>query len=170
MSLIRNAKFIDTHGIVQFLAECHARSHYARNDIVQVDRAEAKRLVATSISRHGHKNGGGCWVQVVEVNGAICGLMLATLTRVYAIGNKLSASDLFWIVDERASPVDGVKLMRNMVAWAETVPHCIEVKCGTTAVVGDPQIAGRMLQAMGMEEYGAFYRKEFAPRKEEMAA
>jgi hypothetical protein len=158
--MIRNAKFADIHGITRFLLWCHSQSHYAGTS-VGVDLDETKRLVGSGIGRHGHKNGGGCWVQVVDNDGNIDGLMFATLVRVYSIGDKLMASDLFWVCNEHAAPGDALILMRNMIAWARSSPYCVEVHIATSAVIQqDPKVVSRLLKTMGMKEYGYIHRLE----------
>ena len=164
--MIRNAKFADIHAICRFLLWCHSQSHYAKTGTVGVDLEETKRLVGSAISRHGHKTGGGCWVQVAEgIDGNIDGLMLATLQRVYSIGDKLMATDLFWAVNEHAAHGDAFALMRNMIAWAQSCPLVVEVHIATTAViVEDPAVTSRMLrQSFCMKQYGHIHRLEFEP-------
>lgn len=159
--MIRTARFADTHAIVRFLQACHARSHYAKDGIVSVDVDEAKRLVATGISRHGHTKIGGCWVQIAEQDGNIDGLMFATLARVYSIGDKLMATDLFWVVNEHAAPGDGLALMRNMIDWATNNPNVFEIHIAASAVIdGNTELTGRLLKRMGMQEYGRIHRLE----------
>lgn len=158
--MIRNANFADIPAILRLLQEGHLRSHYAGTG-ANIDEAEAKRLLVASIQRHGHTHGGGCWVQVSEGQNGIDGLILGTLVRVYAILDKLMASDIFWLVNENADPRAAIGLMRGMVAWAKSSPHVIEIKCGTTSIISeDPARAGRILEHMGMKPYGNIYRLE----------
>lgn len=155
--MIRDAKAVDIPAIVAFLRECHARSHYAGGP-VRVDEQYTKELLVQAIFRHGHVGEGGTWGQVAEHDGKVCGLILGTLQRVYCIGDKLFASDLFWIVNDEAKPGDAMALLRGMIKWARRAPLCVEVRCGATAVVKGPQRAGRMLEAAGMKHYGQIYR------------
>lgn len=161
--MIRDARFTDIPSIVMVLQDSMARSHYASKTAGEIDVAEAKRLLVTAIQRHGHKNGGGCWVQVSETRGVVTGFILGTLARVYAVGTKLMATDLFWLATPMAEPRDAVALMRGMVAWAESCPHVVEVKCGTTNTINDDAgKAGKVLQRLGLAPYGNIYRKEIA--------
>lgn len=157
--MIRDAKFADIPGMVLLIEEMYARSHYAREKQVSIDLKEAKRLLVQGVQRHGHKNLGGTFVQVAEKDGSVTGLIFGTLVRVYAIGNKLSASDLFWVSSERGEPSDAGKLMKNFVSWARSSPQVAEIKCGTTsAVLDDPREAGRLLERLGMKHYGEIWR------------
>ena len=113
--MIRGVSFSDIPRIVLLLEESFSRTHYAKSGLGGIDRAEAKRLLTTAVHRHGHKTGGGTFIQVAEKDGAIEGLILGTLTRVYSVGNKLMATDLFWVCSERVPPADPFRLMKNMV-------------------------------------------------------
>lgn len=159
--MVRDARFTDIPAIVWLLQDAMARSHYSSGGMGEIDVTETKRLLVTAIQRHGHKTGGACWVQVAETNGVVTGLILGTLARVYSIGTKLYATDLFWLTSPAAEPRDGIKLMRGMVRWAESCPHVVEIKCGTVeAINGDAGRAGKVLQRLGMTPYGAIFRKE----------
>lgn len=165
--MIRDAKFIDIHGMTRFLQECHARSHYAKDGIVNVDVGETKRLLGAGLGRHGHKGIGACWLQVAENDGNIDGLMYATLHRVYAIGDKLMASDLFWAVNDHAQPTDAVMLLKNMLAWARTCPLVVEVHMAASYVISDrPEATSRLLKTLGMKEYGAIHRLDLIGEKQ----
>lgn len=158
--MIRDAAFSDIPGIVSLLKDAYQKTHYARQGVASIDEKEAKRLLVQAIQRHGGANGGSCFVQVSETNGQVRAFILGTLVRVYSIGDRLSASDLFWLAAPDAYPADPAQLMRNMVAWAEKAPACIEVKCGTTAIMQNPEAAGMILKRMGFEPYGKIWRSE----------
>ncbi|MET0651009.1 MAG: hypothetical protein ABWY63_00725 [Hyphomicrobiaceae bacterium] len=150
--------------MTRFLQECHARSHYA-GTIVQVDVNETKRLLGAGLGRHGHKGIGACWLQVADNDGQIDGLMYATLARVYAIGDHLMATDLFWATNGHAQPTDALALMRNMLAWAKSCPLVVEVHIAASAVITDRPSVGRLLKAIGMQDYGAIYRLDLGAKQ-----
>lgn len=161
--MIRDAKFTDIPAIVWLMQDALARSHYASGGMGEIDVAEAKRMLVTAIQRHGHRTGGACWVQVAETSGIVTGLILGTLARVYSIGTKLYATDLFWITSPAVDPRDSIGLMRGMVKWAESCPNVVEIKCGTTQTINeDAGKAGKVLRRLGMAPYGEIYRKEIA--------
>lgn len=161
--MIRDAKAVDIPAIVSLLEDAYARTHYAKSGLTRIDPQETKRLLMTGIMRHGHKNGGGCFVQVAESHGIVTGLIFGTLARVYSIGDRLMATDLFWIASPLVDPRDPRGLMKNMLAWAESAPHVIEATCAATAIINiDPEEAGRILESLGMKRYGILYRTEFA--------
>ena len=129
------------------------RSDYAGTQC-GFDEAEATRLLAHAVQQHGEAS----FFEVAEHQGEVEALIVGVLSRVYCIGTKLRASDLFWVATDKANPRHAKKLMKNMVAWARTSPDVVEVYCGATAVVQDPDKAGRILESLGMKHYGAIYR------------
>lgn len=164
--MIRDMKFADIHAVTRFLEACHTRTHFARDGTANLDIPEIKRLLGAGLGRHGHKGIGACWVQVADNDGNIDGLMYATLARVYSIYDRLYATDLFWIVNDHALPTDALALMRNMLDWAKSCPHVIEVHCGATAIINDkPEITSRLLRRLGMQQYGLIHRLEIGERQ-----
>ncbi|TIW28667.1 MAG: hypothetical protein E5V63_04090 [Mesorhizobium sp.] len=156
---VRPAKAVDIPAIVSFLVECHARSHYGSSG-VNVDVVHTKKLLLMAIHRHDHKTENACWAEVVEHAGQICGLMVATMARVYMIGDKLMATDVLFATNALAQPSDAGRLLLGMVQWAKRSPYCTEIKCGVTSIIGDPERAGKLLQRLGMERYGSIFRME----------
>lgn len=157
--MIRDAAFADISAICLIMEDGYRKSHYARDRNCNLDIREAKRLLVQAIQRHGGQNNGACWVQVSEAGGVITGFVLGTLTRVYAVGDKLMATDMFWTAADGAAIDDAQKLMAGMIEWAKACPLVIEVKCGTTAIINDsPERAGLILKRLGMSDYGNIYR------------
>lgn len=159
--MIRDAKFADIPVMVGLLREAFHRSHYAKDARCEVDVRELKRLLMAAIQRHGHRTGGGCWVQVSETDGNVKGMIVGTLSRAYSMLNVLMATDLFWYASPDVNPVDPMKLMAGMVEWAKSNPDVVEVRCGTTSVImDDPRRPGLILERLGMKHYGEIYRME----------
>lgn len=159
--MIRTANFEDTPAMISLLQAAHAKSHYAKSGLVDVDPEAARQLLMLAMLGHGKANEGAGWVQVAVNGTAITGLIVGTLARVYGIGTKLFASDLFWISLDGGHPRDAANLMRGFLRWAWESPHVIEVKCGTTSVIDDdPAQAGKILRRLGMTLYGQLYKQE----------
>lgn len=158
--MIRNAKFADIPGIVTLFRDGFRRSHYALDGRCNLDEAELKRLMVQAVQRHGARHGGATWVQIAETDGAITGVILGTLARVYSVFDRLMATDLFWLVSDQCNPADAVKLMKGMIDWARSCPDVVEIKCGTTAIIQDPAAAGKILERLGLKPYGGIYRME----------
>lgn len=158
--MVRDAKFSDIPAIMGLLTDAYERTHYAKSGLVQIDVDEAKGLLVGAIRLHDE---GGAFIQVAERRGKITGLIVGTLARAYSIGNKLLATDLFWLASPDVDPRDPARLMKNMLDWARNAPNVIEAVCATTAIINiDPRQAGRILKRLGMTEHGILYRTEFA--------
>ena len=155
--MIRSPHMTDIPAVAAFLEQQFERTHYAREHAGKVDVFKAKRLLMNAIASNGVMNDGGCCVKVIERAAKLCGLMIATLQPVYLIGNKLCATNLFWVVAQEARGTDGALLLLAMIHWAKQA-GAIEIKCDTTAIIQDPDSAGRMLERWGFKPYGNLYR------------
>lgn len=158
--MVRDATFSDIPAIVSLLDDRFRRSHYASVQGGAIDAAHTKRLLVNAIQRHAGTSPGAMWVQVSEDTGIVRGFIWGILERVYSIGNRLSATDVFWIADDMVPARDPERLYRNFVKWAWSVPHVIEIKAGTTRAVADDDRAGVVLKRIGMADYGRIYRME----------
>lgn len=152
--MTRDAKFSDIPAMRSVLRWAYERSIYAREGSAKMDDAEATRLLAFAVQKHG----GEAFVQVSETDGEVRGLVVGILSRVYSIGDRLMASDLFWVAREDVEPRDPRRLMKNMIAWGKANPSVVEIRCGATAVMQDPETAGRILESLGMASYGTIWR------------
>lgn len=156
--MIRRAEFGDVPRLVEILSAAHARSPY--NGIVNIDIKEAKALLVNSIQRHGGQRIGSTFVEVAERYGTVEGFIVGLLQRVYHIGDRLTASDLFWIGTSAIHPRDAARLMKRMIAWAEACPGVVEIQCGATDAAADSKRTGQLLLHMGLTPFGGIYRKE----------
>lgn len=164
--MIRDAKYSDILAITRFLLERHSKTHYAASGRADMDVDEVKRLLGQGIGRHGHKNLGACWVQVVEYDDNIDGLMYATLHRLHAVYDKLFATELFWLTNDHAKVGDAQMLLQNMLRWAQKSPHVIEVQSGQTSVIGGlPEEHRKILKKLGMQDYGTIHRLELSEQE-----
>lgn len=158
--MIRDARAVDIPAILAFLAECYGRSHYAKAGVAQIDVMHTKKLLLMAIHRHNHKTENACWIQVIEQAGQICGLMLATLARVYVIGNRLMATDVLFVVNGFAHAHEAGQLIKNFIQWGKRSPACVEIRCGATAVIGDPERTAKLFERFGLTPYGTLHRME----------
>lgn len=158
--MIRRATLGDVTAMVRLLDGALARSIYAGKG--EINRVEANRLLFALIQRHGGVGGGGTWVTVCETDGEVSGMLVGILQPVLHVGTAFSATDLFWLTDERASPYDSAKLMLSFHGWAKAHPKCIEIVCGATGAMGEWEKAGGMLERMGLSRFGGLYRMEAA--------
>lgn len=158
--MIRRANFADIPRLVEILADAHRRSVFAGMD-GEVDVAEAKRLLVHAVQRHGHTKAGGTFVMVAEAGGAVEGMIVGLLDRVYSIGTKLYATDLFFVATERVDPRDPIRLVGALIDWAKSAPECRLIMMAVTDTVSaDPERTGKILARKGLRRSGAVFSME----------
>jgi hypothetical protein len=156
---VRTAKFEDTPAILHLIHEMYARSPYVGRD--EVDSRLARSLIMQSIQRHGGTSDGSCWVQVATgENDRVVGFIIGMLDRVYHVGTKLMATDLYYYAGNGTGPRDALTLMDNMLEWATTNPKVIEIKLGAVDTIGDYKRTERLFQRRGLTQCGVIYSKE----------
>ena len=157
--MIRRANFADIPRLVEILQDAHARSPYV--GLANIDEREAKALLVNAINRHGRQNIASTFIEVAEAGGVVEGFIIGLLQRLYHIGDRLQATDLFWLATPLVEPADPSKLMRNMIAWAESCPAVVDIQVGVTAALnGDWTRTEKLLRRRGLTPYGGIYRKE----------
>jgi hypothetical protein len=163
---VRRANFVDIPRIVAISREAHERSIYANN--ATFDEIQTKQLCARSIQRHGHTNYCGTLVLVSETSSVVHGFIIGLLDLVYPVLKELVATDLLFIGDDSADPRDAIKMVREVIRWAEGNPKVIEVHLGVTdAVNGDWQRVGALYEHLGLVQCGGMFRMVF-DRSEQM--
>ena len=157
--MIRPAKFSDIPGVIEVMQDAHRRSVYA--DSAEFDREDAKQLMARSIQRHGHKNMGGTLVMVSEVNGNIEGFMVAMLDQVYPCLKQMVATDLLFILTEKADSRDARAMLKAIEEWAQDNPKVIELRLGVMDAITDWQRTAKLYRRLGFEQCGGIFNKRF---------
>lgn len=153
--MIRPAKMTDIPRLVDILKDAHSRSVYAGK--VGVDERQARGLLAEAVMASFNS---AAFAKVSERAGQIEGFLIGITAPLYLIGDRLMATDLFWIATAQVEPRDPRQLMADFIAWAKANPLVFEVRCGTTPVIQAPEKAARILKRLGMNEYGQFHRLE----------
>lgn len=161
-SVVRPARFADLPRLVEIMAEAYEQTHYARNGLVGFEPAAARSIIGQSIQRHGAPTASGRYVAVTERGGRAEAFIIGVVDRIYHVGDRCSATDLFWLRSPASPATDGVKLLPGFVAWAKHHPLVVEITCGTTDILGDHRRVGRVLQRAGFTPYGSIYRLEIA--------
>lgn len=155
--MIRQAKFGDIPEIARLMQAMYLRSKYVGRD--EIDIKEAKALAVQSVQRHGLKTPGGTCVFVAQDREPLTGFIIGVLDRVYHIGRKLMATDIFWYADD-GSPRDAIMLFDAYLKWAGSVPGVIELKNGATdAIGGDYSRVAKLYERRGFKQTGVIYEK-----------
>lgn len=156
--MIRPAKFVDVPRIVELLVEMQQSGRY--REIDEVDERAAHQLVAQAIQRHGGIHYGGAHVMVAEKNEIVEGFIIGMLDRIYHIGTRLAANDVFLYVSPRGRAVDCLHLLRSYIDWAETCPKVRITKLSWTDALPDAEQIERVYNSMGFRRCGGIYERE----------
>lgn len=151
---IRAAKFGDIPAIYEIIAEGHGRSRYA--EVCEVNERRCKALLVQAIQRHGGASEGATFVAVADGGEDLEGFVIATLQPLYLVGDVLEASDLFWITRPGAHAATAGRLLKAMHKW---VPAGAVIRQGTTDIISDIKLSGKILARRGMRLTGHIYEK-----------
>lgn len=165
---MRPARTFDALRIVALLEEAHASSRFA--DAVGVDRDYARKLIAGLVQRHGGAHDGASLVNVIEVDGQIEAFMLGILGRVYHIGDKLVADDMFLVATDKAPKTATNRLIGAYLDWAEANPRVHEIRLSwSDALDTGPRMAS-IYERKGFTLCGSVYRRACVHEAERIAA
>lgn len=155
--MIRPAKNADIMALVALIQEMHQRSKY--REIDQVDVPMVKKLLLAGIQRHGAQHDGGALVLVSVKDDQPVGFLYGLLTRVYNIGTRLEATDLFFYMGDAADPRDAFKLLDAFDAWVAENPKVVVVRQGATNAIEAYSRMERVLRRRGMDQSGVIYER-----------
>lgn len=160
--MIRQAAFADIPRLMAVFAEIYARSRFA--GIASIDVVRAKAVLLSAIQRRDHKRDGACCLFVSHEEGpSIDGFILGTTAPVYLIGDKLMATDLFFLTRVDAHPRAAAGLLDAFLAWAEAFPGVIEIKMGASDAVQPFEPVARLYRARGLVQSGVIYSRRVGP-------
>ena len=163
---VRPARHTDAWRIVELLVAKQERSIYAGR--VEVDGPFARKLVSSLVQRHGAANDGASCVFVVENDaGIVCAFIAGMLSRVYLIGDKLVAQDLFLVADKIAPVSAHSELIDAYVGWAKSCPKVVEINLSWTDVAGGDDRVGAIYERKSFTRCGAIYRHDLAEGQEQ---
>lgn len=155
--MIRAATFSDIPRVVDLLVEMQAESKYAGR--VDVSRKTAHALMQQCVRRHGGQHDGGSLVMVAEHGDQVEGFIVGLLDRVYHIGDRLAANDVFLHVTERAAKTDVRRLLDAYVKWASDNPKVEEIRLSWTDTMAGAEKIGDLYEKMGFRRCGAIYER-----------
>lgn len=122
--MIRPATFGDIPAMSRLLMNSHERSKYARRTGISTKAMEQMLLALVAAQKQCGPQ--AAYVQVATRGDEVVGFMAGVLNRVYNIGEKLVANDVF-LVNESRSLKDTLALIDGYIDWARSNPKVIEV-------------------------------------------
>lgn len=121
--MIRPAKFIDAPAIEALIRSTHEKSKYAGRCGISTKALE--QLVMGLIAGMNQNGPQGTHVAVNVEDGKVVGFVAGTLSRLYNIGDRLGASDVFLINEGRMAA--SLQLIDSYIAWARANPKVLEI-------------------------------------------
>ncbi len=155
--MVRKAKFGDIPRLTELLEQGYQRSKY--RDRGSVSTKEIKALLVNAIQRHGLTSAGGACVFVSEHQGVVDGFIAGLLDRVYHIGDKLSATDLFLYVAPDGSPTSAGGLIDAFVDWALDNEAVVEIRLAATDIIQDYERTAALYRRKGFIQTGVIYER-----------
>ncbi len=123
--MIRPAKFSDAPAMATMLVASHQRSKYAGR--CGVSEKAAEEILCALVAGQNATGLAATFVEVVEDdNGSVTGFMAGATSRIYNIGDRYCASDIF-LINENKNLKETLKLIDDYIAWARSNPKVIEV-------------------------------------------
>ena len=159
--MIRSAKFSDIPDIKRLLVRVHAKSKYAT--MTPLNDKALEDVVLSMIAGQKQNGPAATFVSVVEHNGKVQGFMAASLSRIYGICDKLTASDSF-IISESRKASDTVAMIDAYIDWAMANPKVVEIILTWSDAVPGGQKMAKLYSRKGFRQVGEFYEMDYEMR------
>jgi len=159
--MIREAKFADTPAIERLLRRVHAKSKYAA--MTMLNEKALNNTVMGMIAGQNQHGPEASFVRVVEHQGKVQGFMAASLSRIYGICDKLTASDTF-IISESRRASDTVAMIDAYIEWAKRNPKVVEIILTWSDAVPGGEKMAKLYQRKGFRLVGEFYEMDYEMR------
>lgn len=153
----RAGRAADAPALVGIINERLPEMRYA--GLVDVHEDTARKLFAQAAFRHGHTNDGGCWLEVAESDRGIEAFILGALARVYHIGTKLCAQDMFIIGRKDCAPAALDRLVSGYVDWAASNPRVADIHLSWSDALPDGSRFASVCKRRGFILCGENYRR-----------
>jgi hypothetical protein len=152
--MIRKATFADAPAIMAMIRTQHERSKYAsRCDIAE---PVLQHTVTAMIAQQGQIGPQGSLVLVAEEGGEPVAFIAGVLDRVYQIGKKLTAQDLFFI-NERGSVGDTLRLLDGYVEWARSIRAVLEIVISWSDALPGAEDVAKLYARKGFSKCGEMF-------------
>jgi hypothetical protein len=152
--MIRKATFHDAPAIMALIRQQHERSKYAGR--CRIAEPHLQHLVTAMIAQQGQIGPQGSLVLVAETTGEPVAFIAGVLDRIYQIGAKLCAQDLFF-VNEGGSVGDTLKLLDGYIAWARDIRAVLEIRLSWTDTLPGAEQVAKLYGRKGFAKCGEIY-------------
>ncbi|WP_375188398.1 hypothetical protein [Sphingobium yanoikuyae] len=156
--VIRPATASDLAAAFELVMDMYARSKYASD--AEVDAPTARSLLMQALQRHGGQNNGSTHFVVAEGEGRLDGFMIGALQRIYLIGNRLEAQDMFLYTRKDANPRAALGMLNSYIEWAESCQKVGTIKLSyTDALAVDGERLAALYERKGFQRHGAMFER-----------
>lgn len=156
--MIREARFGDLPRLWEVFFQMHAASIYA--DTVPIDEPALRSLLMDCVKRSGGQHAGSTLFLVAEKNDRIEGFFIGILDRVYHVGKRLRANDMFLFSTKDAPPRAAAQMFERYIAWATENPKCCELLASWVDAI-DPRAERieKLYRQRGFRRCGAIWMR-----------
>ena len=166
--MIRPATPSDIPRVKELFAEMHAASKFAGRVAIS-DRA-LHDLLLMALGNRNRPIVGGTHFSVAVRKDRVEGFMIGMLDRVYHIGTKLVAQDMFLNVTDKGFMGDFLRLIDDYVDWANGNPNVININLSWTNSLPDAERIESAYMRKGFSRAGGIYQRLPVRPGMEMAA
>lgn len=152
--MIRPATFADAPALMALIRTQHERSKYAGR--CRISEPALEHLVTAMIAQQNQIGPQGSCVFVAEQDGAVVAFIAGILDRIYQIGTKLAAQDLFF-VNEGGSVGDTLKLLDCYVGWARSIRAVLEIVVSWSDTLPGAEQVAKLYERKGFAKCGEIY-------------
>ena len=155
--MIRRATFQDLDRVKVLIREMHAASKYRGH--VDVSEKVMGEVLCSMLAAQRSPVQGGSFFHVAEHRGRVEGFMVGVLDRVYQIGNRLAAHDLFLHVSSEGRGADAAQLVAAYIAWAQANPRVLEIKLSWGDTLPGAERVARLYARKGFRRCGETWER-----------
>lgn len=141
--MIRPAAMSDLPVLHALVREQHEKSRFHPD--IGIDEPTLRSMLVQGVQRHGGQNNGSSCIFVEEHEGHVEGFIFGILNRVYHIGNRLAANDLFLVCTGKARKTAAPELIEAYTAWAYDNPKVAQIMLSWTDAIGTD---GKKIEAL----------------------
>lgn len=153
----RAGRAIDAPALVGIVTLRQRQTRFA--GVCDVDELHARKLFAVAAQRHGGTNEGATWLQVAESARGIEAFILGTLARVYLVGRKLVAQDVFLLGCDDSDPRTILPLVRSYIGWAQDNPRVVEINLSWSDALPGAERFAALYEREGFVRCGGTFRR-----------
>jgi hypothetical protein len=152
---IRAAKFEDIPVIETMLHEMHAASKYRGR--VEISDKAMRALLMGAVAGQNQNGPQASYARIAEQGGKPVGFMIGTLGRIYFIGDKLMAQDMFLYTRKGAEFGHTTALIDGYVAWAKSNRKVIEIVLSWNDTLPGAKRVAKVYERAGFRRNGEMF-------------